>query len=107
MAAEPGALTLRPPAAGAATVRRARGPRVARVALRYGLLTLLAAVVLFPIYITVVNSLLRPDLIARKPPSLFPRHPQWHTYADAWSDGHLARYLKNSFIVTLFITSGH
>ena len=31
--------------------------------------------------------------IASKSPSFFPTSPQWHTYADAWSDGHLARYL--------------
>lgn len=77
-----------------------------RTVLRYLALTALAAVVLFPIYITVVNSLLTPGQIANRPPTLFPSHPQWHTYATAWSQGHLGRYLLNSFLVTTVIVLG-
>ena len=33
--------------------------------------------VLFPVYITVVNSLLRPIDIASRPPKFFPTDPQW------------------------------
>ena len=39
---------------------------------RYALLTFLAVVVLFPIYITVVNSLLTPQQIGKQPPTLLP-----------------------------------
>lgn len=97
-----------PTATGApVTARRAgRGRRITGLVLRYLLLTLLAFVVLFPIYITVVNSLLRPDRIAAKPPAFFPTSPDWSTYATAWSDGHMVTYLKNSFIVTGIITVG-
>ncbi|MEZ5178526.1 MAG: carbohydrate ABC transporter permease [Acidimicrobiales bacterium] len=77
-----------------------------RTVLRYLVLTALAAVVLFPIYITVVNSLLTPGQIAGRPPTLFPTHPQWHTYSTAWSQGHLGRYLLNSFLVTTVIVVG-
>ncbi|MGH8982620.1 MAG: carbohydrate ABC transporter permease [Acidimicrobiia bacterium] len=77
-----------------------------RVVARYVLLTFLAAVVLFPIYITVVNSLLRPEQIAARPPTIFPTDPQWDTYSEAWSAGHMATYLRNSFIVTIAITVG-
>ncbi len=70
---------------------------------RYALLSILAAVVLFPIYITVVNSLLREDEIGHA--KLFPTNPQWHTYPDAWEDGKLGLYLKNSFIVTIIIVA--
>jgi sn-glycerol 3-phosphate transport system permease protein len=73
---------------------------------RYLLLVILSVVVLFPIYITVVNSLLSPDQIAHRPPTLFPTHPRWSTYATAWTDGHLGRYLLNSFIVTVAIVIG-
>jgi sn-glycerol 3-phosphate transport system permease protein len=66
----------------------------------------LAFIVLFPIYITLVNSLLQPSQIASKSPTFFPTSPQWHTYADAWSDGHLASYLRNSFIQTGLIVAG-
>ena len=82
-----------------------RGRRI-RVIGRYLLLTILAFIVLFPIYITIVNSLLLPSQIASKSPTFFPTSPQWHTYADAWSDGHLARYLANSAVVTVFVTIG-
>jgi sn-glycerol 3-phosphate transport system permease protein len=73
---------------------------------RYLLLTMLAFVVLFPIYVTVVNSLLRPDVIGHRPPTLFPIHPIWSSYRDAWSEGHLGRYLFNSFLVTFLIVVG-
>jgi sn-glycerol 3-phosphate transport system permease protein len=73
---------------------------------RYALLTVLAVVVLFPIYITVVNSLLQPSDITRRPPKLFPTDPQWSAYSTAWSSGHMGTYLKNSAIVTLCITVG-
>jgi sn-glycerol 3-phosphate transport system permease protein len=73
---------------------------------RYTLLTVLAIVVLFPIYITIVNSLLPPVDITRQPPTFFPSHPQWSSYSDAWSAGHMGIYLKNSFIQTTAITVG-
>ena len=75
---------------------------------RYVITTVLALVVIFPIYITVVNSLLRPEQIAGQPTpsSFFPIHPQWDSYGDAWSAGHMATYLRNSFIVTILITVG-
>jgi len=82
-----------------------RGRRV-RVVGRYVLLTGLAFIVLFPIYITIVNSLLLPSQIASKSPTFFPTSPQWHTYSDAWSAGHLARYLANSAVVTVLVTAG-
>jgi sn-glycerol 3-phosphate transport system permease protein len=82
-----------------------RGRRL-RIFGRYVALSVLAFIVLFPIYITLVNSLLRPPQIAAKSPTFFPTSPQWHTYADAWSDGHLGTYLRNSFIQTGLIVVG-
>ena len=73
---------------------------------RYALLTVLAVIVLFPIYITLVSSLLSPAQISRQPPTLFPTHPKFSSYSDAWSGAHFGRYLKNSFIVTFVITLG-
>jgi sn-glycerol 3-phosphate transport system permease protein len=84
-------------------------PRVARraaVVNRYLLLTLLAGIVLFPVYMVVVNSLLAADVIGHRPPTLFPTHPIWRTYSDAWSQGHIGRYLFNSFLVTFLIVAG-
>jgi sn-glycerol 3-phosphate transport system permease protein len=82
-----------------------RGRRL-RIFGRYVLLSILAFIVLFPIYITIVNSLLQPSQIASKSPTFFPTSPEWHTYADAWSDGHLGTYLRNSFIQTGLIVVG-
>ncbi len=78
------------------------GPWARRASMlnRYVWLSALALVVLFPIYVTIVNSLLRADLIAARPPTLFPTDPQWGTYADAWSEGHFGRYLFNTALVT-------
>jgi sn-glycerol 3-phosphate transport system permease protein len=82
-----------------------RGRRL-RIFGRYVALSILAVIVLFPIYIAVVNSLLRPTQIAARTPTFFPTSPQWHTYADAWSDGHFGTYLRNSFIQTGLIVVG-
>jgi len=86
--------------------RRNRRRRRAAVAARYVLLTVLAVIVFFPIYVTIVNSLLTPGQIARRPPTLFPTHPEWSSYSKAWTQGNLGRYLLNSFIVTTVIVVG-
>jgi sn-glycerol 3-phosphate transport system permease protein len=88
------------------------GPRALRtrrrvgIVARYVLLTLLALVVIFPLYITVVNSLLTPSQIAARPPKFFPFDPQWDAYSQAWDAGHMSQYLVNSAIVTFLITAG-
>jgi sn-glycerol 3-phosphate transport system permease protein len=87
-------------------VRRQHRRRVLGKVARYALLTFLAIVILFPIYMTVVNSLLLPSDITRRPPKLFPTDPQWSSYADAWNNGHMSTYMVNSAIVTVIITLG-
>src|SRR5947209_14709588 len=82
-----------------------RGRRL-RIFGRYVALSVLALIVLFPIYISIVNSLLLPSQIASRSPTFFPTSPQWHTYSDAWSSGHLGAYLRNSFIQTGLIVAG-
>jgi sn-glycerol 3-phosphate transport system permease protein len=92
-----------------ATERTARGNKTVRrlrLAGRYLLLIILALIVFFPIYITVVNSLLSPGEIASRPPKLFPTDPDWGAYRTAWTQGNLGRYLLNSFIVTSVIVAG-
>ncbi|MEY3360838.1 MAG: hypothetical protein RL531_557 [Actinomycetota bacterium] len=85
--------------------RRAVRRRIGNVA-RYALLTVLAIIVLFPIYITIVNSLLAPSQISARPPVLFPTDPTWGAYSDAWNQGSMSRYLVNSIIVTTLIVVG-
>jgi sn-glycerol 3-phosphate transport system permease protein len=86
--------------------RRPRWRRHVRLLLRYVALCALAAVVLFPLYITVVNSLIQPERIAARPPTLVPIDPHMDAYGDAWSGGHLGLYLRNSFVVTALIVTG-
>jgi sn-glycerol 3-phosphate transport system permease protein len=85
--------------ASPATARRAKTIN------RYVLLTVLGVIVLFPIYITVVNSLLSPEKIAARPPTLYPSNPDFGVYGRAWSEGHISSYLFNSFVVTVGIVS--
>jgi ABC-type glycerol-3-phosphate transport system permease component len=86
--------------------KQAKRRRRATLLVRYVTLTLLAIVVLLPVYMTVVNSLLSANRLVAKPPALFPADPKWSNYSTAWNQGHLGLYLRNSFIVTIFITIG-
>ena len=83
-----------------------RFARLARTINRYLFLTVLSLLVLFPIYITLVNSLLRPDQIITRPPTLFPTSPDFGVYATAWNEGHIGSYLWNSVVVTFLIVGG-
>ncbi|MPZ22268.1 MAG: ABC transporter permease subunit [Dehalococcoidia bacterium] len=74
------------------------------VALRYALLVVAAIVVLFPIYMAVVNSL-RENVLSY-PPDLYVTDPQWDNYRRAFEDGSLGRYLVNSFVAAGIITAG-
>jgi sn-glycerol 3-phosphate transport system permease protein len=77
-----------------------------RLIIRYVLMTLGAFVILFPLYMAIVNSLLEPSQIAHQPPPLGPLHPQWSSYSRAWTSGHLGIYLRNSGIQTGIIVAG-
>jgi ABC-type glycerol-3-phosphate transport system permease component len=90
----------------AATVPARRRRSVARLLGRYVLLSVLALIVIFPLYITVVNSLLPAAQIAAQPPKFFPTSPIWGTYSKAWNGGHFGRYLANSAVVTTIIVVG-
>jgi sn-glycerol 3-phosphate transport system permease protein len=72
----------------------------------YTLLTAGAVIVLFPIYVTIVNSLLPLDQLVHQPPPLFPTHPQWHDYSAAWNGGQMSKYMATSAIMTLIIVVG-
>ncbi len=98
--------------AGAGAVEEAPARRLTRPNRRwrtigsYALLTVGAIIVLFPIYVTVVNSLLVPDQLAQQPPPLFPTNPQWHNYVTAWTSGQMSRYMTTSAIMTVAIVVG-
>jgi sn-glycerol 3-phosphate transport system permease protein len=85
---------------------RVRRRRLVRLAGRYVALVVLAAIVLFPIYVTVVNSLILPERIAARPPTLVPVDASLDAYGEAWTGGNLGQYLRNSFVVTTLIVAG-
>ena len=70
------------------------------------MLTAGAVIVLFPIYVTIVNSLLPADQLVHQPPPLFPTDPQWHDYSAAWNGGQMSQYMATSAIMTLIIVVG-
>jgi ABC-type glycerol-3-phosphate transport system permease component len=88
--------------------RRIRRRRTARTALNYAALVVGAIIVLFPLYVTVVNSLLPSNQLIHQPPPLLPLHPQWSDYPTAWNapGSPLSTDLLHSLIVTALITSG-
>lgn len=77
-------------------------PRGWRLAGRYGLLVAIAVVVLFPIYTTLLAAFKPGSKVLQHPllPDAFTLQP----LADAWSDGHLGRYLLNSAVVAVAVT---
>ncbi|MBK9179876.1 MAG: carbohydrate ABC transporter permease [Acidimicrobiales bacterium] len=92
------------PAAADPAARRSTAATV-RLVLRYAVLVASAVVILFPVYVTVLNSFLPTDLLVSRP-SLFPRSVVFNGYREAWSLGHLQRYLFNSFVQAGLITVG-
>jgi sn-glycerol 3-phosphate transport system permease protein len=85
--------------------------RWGRRAPAYALLLLCSAVLLFPLYVLVVDSLHPLDeFLNDPPPALWPDNPQWDNYfgSDGAGGGgtSLSRYLANSFVMAGVITLG-
>ncbi len=80
--------------------------RVARSLPVYVLLILSAAIILFPLYMTVVDSLQPINKLLSYPPEFWPRHPVWSNYEAAMTDIPMRRYLINSLIMAVIITAG-
>ena len=76
-----------------------------RTAGRYALLVGAALVIVFPVYVTLVNSVLPGARFFHYPPDLFPVHATFEPYRVAWREAHLARYLVNSALVASSITA--
>ncbi|MGH8994954.1 MAG: carbohydrate ABC transporter permease [Acidimicrobiales bacterium] len=81
----------------------ARRRRITRRVIRYAVLIIAAGIVLFPIYITLIDALLSPQQITHRPPYLFPPSPHWSTFSTAFKEGDLGIYLRNSAIVTIAV----
>ncbi len=68
---------------------------------RYTILAIIAAVILFPIYTTLVAAF-KPGSIALRHP-LLPESPTFSVIKEAWTGGHLGKYMLNSAIVCLIV----
>jgi sn-glycerol 3-phosphate transport system permease protein len=81
-----------------------RAPKGARLGGRYVLLCVVAFVVLFPIYTTVIGAFKPPSDLLDRP--LVPGPFTLDMFQEAWTDGRLGRYLVYSLIVASIITIG-
>jgi len=70
------------------------------------MLTVVAILILFPMYVMVIFALKPGVAIFSYPRALLPVDLTLDTLHDAWTQGHFARYLVNSAIVSLAITVG-
>jgi sn-glycerol 3-phosphate transport system permease protein len=81
------------------TIDRVRGPW--RKLGRYGLLIFIGLVILFPLYTTVVAAFKTGAVVFRHP--LLPESPTTTVIRDAWTGGHLGRYLLNSTFISFVV----
>jgi sn-glycerol 3-phosphate transport system permease protein len=93
---------------GADTVVGAERPGVGRrraaSAGWYALLTALAAVVLFPIYMTLVRAISAPISYINAGQPFRPVDVEWDIFSRAWTEGDLGRKFAISALVTIIIT---
>jgi sn-glycerol 3-phosphate transport system permease protein len=69
---------------------------------RYAVLIVVSVVVLFPIYTTVIASLKPSNKVLVHP--LLPDGFTLEVLREAWTDGHLGRYMVNSIVVAVIVT---
>jgi sn-glycerol 3-phosphate transport system permease protein len=69
---------------------------------RYGVLVVVSVVILFPIYTTVIAALKPGNKVLVHP--LVPGPFTLDVLREAWTDGHLGRYMLNSFVVATIVT---
>jgi sn-glycerol 3-phosphate transport system permease protein len=78
-------------------------PKGWRSVARYSMLTIVALFILFPVYTTIIAALKPGNKVLDNP--LVPDAFTLDVLKDAWSQGRLGRYLMNTTIVALIITS--
>lgn len=71
----------------------------------YAALSLLALLVIVPVYFALVRALSAPQTLVDGGVLLFPRQVEWDVFSRAWDQGHLGGALMRSLIVTVAITT--
>ena len=87
------------------TARPGQRARVLRKAGAYVLLSALALVVLFPIWMTIVRALSAPIPYITSGQPVYPIQPEWDIFSRAWARGDMGRHLAISAVMTVIITS--
>ncbi len=82
------------------------GPPILLRTLIYALLSLSSIGMLFPFFWMVSTSLKTQDQVFQYPPLLWPSHPRWMNYVEAWQYANFDRYLLNSVIISVTRTAG-
>ena len=77
-------------------------PRGLRAVGRYAVLVVVAVIVLFPIYTTLVAALKPGNKVLVNP--LVPSDFTFDLFRAAWNEGNLDRYMFNSFVVAIIVT---
>lgn len=104
----------------ARSVRRVSGPaslarptrktasvsRIVELLMVYALVLLLSVAFFVPFFWTISSSLKHPAELYVFPPTWLPTTPQWSNYARVWLEAPFARWLWNSFFVTVLAVLG-
>src|SRR4051812_22874282 len=72
----------------------------------YGVLTALGAVVLLPVYMTLVRALSQPRAYVEAGQPPWPVHIEWDVFSRAFTNGDLGRKFVVSAVVTVLIVAG-
>ena len=72
----------------------------------YAVLTAIALVVLFPVYMTLVRALSQPRAYVEAGQPPWPVHPEWNVFTRAFDEGDLGRKFVVSAVVTVLIVAG-
>ncbi len=97
------------PVIGAPTVvghdRPGRRGRTLKNLAWYVLLTVIAGLILFPIWMTLVRALSQPIAYIDAGQPIRPVEPEWDIFSRAWTEGDMAGHFLVSFVSTAIITA--
>lgn len=81
--------------------KKRRNWRPLRIALYYAFIIPFLLIWLVPIFMTLITSVRSLDDITLNGPFALPSNIEWGNFPEAWTDGGLSGYMRNSFIITI------
>lgn len=81
--------------------KKRRNWRPFRIALFYLFIVPFLLIWLVPIFMTLITSVRTLDDMTLNGPFSWPSTVEWGNFTEAWNNGGLSRYMRNSFIVTI------